>query len=426
MQDLTQYADEAVSLRRQIHRRPEEGWTEFETEYLVVQTLESLGYTVRMGLDVIDPEHALGRNPELVQKAIERALAHGVPQSFIDRTGGYTGAVAELDTGRPGPVTALRFDMDCVQVDECKNPEHLPNVQGFASEIPGLMHACGHDGHTASGLALAHWLKDNQEKLCGRIRLIFQPAEEGTRGAAAMAAKGVVDDVDWFFGGHVGTVCGPHEVGIVEKGFLATTKIDIYFKGQPSHAGGEPHKGKSALMAAAACALMMQGIPRHGEGDSRIAVGKLNAGEGRNVTPAHAVMQLEVRGQTAEVNDYMTQNVYQIAQGVASAYGVEVKVVKVGEATTLTASPEANHVLSEAAERLPGVKVLDLAKSGGSEDCSILVRRVQEHGGKAGFFFYGCKHNGHHRADFEIQDTESLPMGLGMFVNIVEIINGKK
>lgn len=426
MQDLSKYTDEAVALRRRIHRRPEEGWTEFETTYLVTQTLENLGYSVRLGTDIIDPEHALGRDPELVQKAIARALKAGVPQSFIDRTKGFTGAVAELDTGRPGPVTGFRFDMDCVLVDESTESCHVPAANGFASEIPGAMHACGHDGHTASGLALAHWLKDNQDKLCGRIRLVFQPAEEGTRGAAAMAAAGVVDDCNWFFGAHVGSGCGPNEIGIVHKGFLATTKLDISFTGQPSHAGSEPHKGKSALMAAAACALMMAGIPRHGEGDSRVAVGRLVAGEGRNVTPVHAYMQAEVRGETAEVNDYMTQNVEQIAKGVAAAYGVEVKIVKVGEATSLVSSPDASMVLLKAAEAIPGVKVTEFDNGTGSEDCSMLIRRVQEKGGKGGFFFYGCKHNGHHRSDFEIQDTESLPLALKEMVNVLAITNAAR
>ena len=426
MNNMNQYAKEAVEIRRRIHRRPEEGWTEFETLWLVTQTLESLGYEVSLGTAVVCPEAVLGRDPDLVEAALVRARARGVPDSFIARTEGFTGAVAELDTGRKGPVTAFRFDMDCVLVDESTSKDHAPAVQGFASEIAGAMHACGHDGHTATGLALAHWLVDNRDRLKGKIRLIFQPAEEGTRGAAAMAAAGVVDDVDWFFGAHVGSQCGPNEIGIVEKGFLATTKIDVTFTGQASHAGAEPHKGKSALLAAAACALLLQGIPRHGEGDSRIAIGRLVAGQGRNVTPAHAYMQLEVRGQTAEVNDYMTEQVNTIVSGTAAAYGVKAQITKVGQATTLISSPEADYVLNEAAEKIPGIRITELRKGGGSEDCSILIRRVQDKGGKAGFFFYGCKHNGHHRSDFDIQDTQSLPLALQMFANILTVLNGSE
>ena len=111
MTNIQKYADEAVALRRAIHKRPEEGWTEFETTYRVVTTLEKLGYAVKCGLAVIDPRAVLGRNEALVAKAQQRALEHGVPQAFLDRLEGYTGAVAELDTGRAGPTTAFRHGL---------------------------------------------------------------------------------------------------------------------------------------------------------------------------------------------------------------------------------------------------------------------------------------------------------------------------
>lgn len=288
MQDCARYVEEMTRLRREIHRRPEEGWTEFETQWKVFRALEALGWTIRMGLDVIRPEAVMGRNAELVEKAMVRAAEHGVPESFLKATGGYTGLTADFDTGCEGPVTGFRFDMDCVLVEELHDASHLPAAEGFDSEIPGHMHACGHDAHTATGVTLAHWITDHKDELKGRFRLIFQPAEEGTRGAAPMAAAGVVDDLNWFFGAHVGCNCRIGEASVVKKGFLATTKIDIEFTGVPSHAGSDPEKGRSALMAAAAAAVMMQGIPRHGEGDTRIAVGRLVAGEGRNVTPVHA------------------------------------------------------------------------------------------------------------------------------------------
>ena len=210
-----------------------------------------------------------------------------------------------------------------------------------------------------------------------------------------MAAAGVVDDINWFFGAHVGCNCRIGEASVVKKGFLATTKIDIEFTGVPSHAGSDPEKGRSALMAAAAAAVMMQGIPRHGEGDTRIAVGRLVAGEGRNVTPVHAFMQCETRGSTQEINEYMFESVRRIVEGCAASYGVECRVTKAGEET-----------------------------AGGSEDCSILARRAIEHGAEATFLFYGCNHHGHHRADFEIQDTQSLPAALAVLSGICRRTNG--
>ena len=426
MTTFDEYCSEMCRLRRAIHRRPEEGWTEFETTWRVFSFLESLGgFTLKVGQEVVNPEFVLGRDEVKVMKAEERALEHGVSEAFLARLGGFTGVVAEMDTGRPGPAVAFRFDMDCVQVGESQDPEHVPVALGFASEREGLMHACGHDGHTATGLALAHWVADYRASLCGRIRLIFQPAEEGTRGATAMAEAGVVDNVNWFFGAHVGCDCAPGEVGIIQKGFLATTKIDIAFTGKASHAGSDPEKGRSALMAAAACSLMMQGISRHREGSTRVAFGTLHAGEGRNVTPVHAVIQAEVRGATGSINDWMTERVRSIVRGVSEAYEVQGKMVKAGEACDMISDKEACDLVADAARAIDGVTVKLLNTEDGSEDCSVLMRRAQKTGAKAAFFLYGCKHNGHHRSDFDIQDETTLPVAFSLMTGIVTRLNGK-
>ena len=210
----------------------------------MLQRLESLGVSYRTGHGLVD---VMGRDEEKVRKAMERAISWGVPSDFIESLNGVTGVVAEIDTGRPGPTTACRFDME------------------------------------------------NKNKLKGKIRFIFQPAEEGCRGAYAMSRAGIVDDVDYFMGAHVGGQAKLGEIFILTGGLLASSKLDIEFTGQPSHAGSDPEKGRSALMAAA-CALMIGGIPRHSAGDSHVSVGTLVAGEGRNVTPVHAKMQVETRG----------------------------------------------------------------------------------------------------------------------------------
>ena len=423
MTDVSKYVEDALAIRRAIHKRPEEGWTEFETTYRVVTELEKLGYTVRCGREVIEPSAVLGRNPDLVAKAEKRALEHGVPEAFLKRLGGYTGAVAEFDSGRPGPVTGFRFDIDCVLVTELDTPDHIPAKEGFVSEIPGLMHACGHDAHTASGLALAHWLKDHAAELSGRVRLIFQPAEEGTRGASAMVAAGVADGLDWFFGAHVGSPCRNGEIGIVRHGFFATTKIDIEFEGIASHAGSDPEKGRSALMAAVACAMMLQGITRHSAGDSRIAIGTLHAGEGRNVTPTHAKMQIEVRGENDGVNAWMVDRVDSIVRGAAEAYEVKGRWTKAGEAAVMNSDIEADAIV-ETAAKSEGQKLCYFDKVGGSDDCSLLQSRAQKLGAKATFFLWGCDQKGHHRPDFDIQDTETLPRAIAVLADIVKKTNG--
>ena len=179
------YIENAVALRRELHQIPELGWGEFCTTARIIEELDRLGWKVHAGLEQIGLDDVMGRSPEFVKQNIERAKSEGVSESMLERMQGFTGCIAEFDTGRPGKVTAYRFDIDCVGVQETDKPEHLPNKAGFASKHPGAMHSCGHDGHTAVGLTLARWIVDNKDSLSGRIKLIFQPAEEGVRGGAA-------------------------------------------------------------------------------------------------------------------------------------------------------------------------------------------------------------------------------------------------
>lgn len=188
--------DQMLQDRRHIHRRPELGWTEFETTSYVANRLERLGIEYQLGIDFLDISSVQGRDEKLVNKAIERALEHGVPQSFIEKTGGYTGIVGILDTGNPGPTIAIRADLDAVPVQETSAAEHEAVKGNYVSEIPGVMHACGHDAHTAILLAVAEWSARNRERLSGKIKFVFQPAEEGVRGGLAVAAGGALDDVD--------------------------------------------------------------------------------------------------------------------------------------------------------------------------------------------------------------------------------------
>ena len=409
-----QIFDEMIATRRHLHTIPEEGWTEFQTTYIVAQRLQQLGYTdIRLGTQVINPKCVLGRNEKTIQAAIERAEDSGVPHEFIEKIEGYTGCVAVLNTGRPGPVTAFRFDMDCNPVEETDDPDHAPNRLGFRSTHHGLMHACGHDAHTALGLAVARWIMENKDQLKGTFKLVFQPAEEGVRGAVAIV------------GSHCGGKVKLSEVGLVHKGVLASTKFDIYYKGTPSHAGNNPHKGHSALLAASATAMMIVGIPRHGDGASRVAVGRLVAGEGRNVTPVNAYMQTEVRGETAEINEYLCEKIEHIVKGNAEAYEVEGRIEKVGEATTIIECPDVLNDLKEIAQSLPEVtKVVDLCSPAGSEDFTMMLRHVVQRGGVGGMFRWGCNHHGHHRADFDLQDTQSMPIGFEVFTRYAQKVNG--
>ncbi len=126
---------------------------------------------------------------------------------------------------------AFRVDMDALDLSEEQDVSHRPYRDGFASCNAGMMHACGHDGHTAIGLGWRIPLNSSSPGLHGVIKLIFQPAEEGTRGARAMVDAGVVDDVDYFTAVHIGTGVPAGTVVCGSDNFMATTKFDAHFTG---------------------------------------------------------------------------------------------------------------------------------------------------------------------------------------------------
>lgn len=417
------YHDQLIEIRRHLHTMPEEGWSEFTTTAFIVGKLREYGYEVLLGKKVINPDNCLGRNLKVVEAGLKLARENGVSEELLAEMDGLTGCVGVMDTGRPGPTLAIRFDIDCVPVTESTEDCHIPARKGFISKRPGLMHACGHDAHTSTGLAVAHWFADNVDQMSGKIKILFQPAEEGVRGAAGMAASGILDDADYFLGAHIAMMCKSGEVSVNPYGFLCTTKLDVTYTGRPAHAGVEPNAGHNAMAAACNAFVQLLGIARHGSGMTRINVGQLVAGEGRNVIPSHAVMKMEVRGETGEINQYMYDSAVNIIKGCALSQNCEYTIEKMGEAVDLTNDPELVKVLTEAVGNVEGMTARqDPMNFGGSEDATILARRVQAHGGKAAFFVLGAdRPSGHHTAKFDI-DEKALDKGLAVWANAIKLI----
>lgn len=228
-----------ISCRRDLHAHPEPGWTEFRTAAKVAKTLAELGYTVKTGADTIRQDAMMGvPSAEKLAKEQQRAIAEGADPDWVKKMdGGRTGVLGIMKFSEDGPVVAVRFDMDSNDVTETGEASHRANKEGFASCHAGAMHACGHDGHTTVGLALARLLASLKDQLRGTIKLCFQPAEEGVRGAHAMVESGIVDDVDYMLGAHFGFKM--RKTGTVAcnvTGFLATSKYDARFQGVPAHA----------------------------------------------------------------------------------------------------------------------------------------------------------------------------------------------
>ncbi len=413
-----------VRIRRDLHRHPETAFLEYRTASKVAQHLDRLGWSVRVGAEVMDAAAVIAPpSPAAVRAAQDRALAEGAPAEWVARMpGGLTGVVAEIARGE-GPTLAFRFDMDALPVVETEAPDHAPNRDGYGSTHPGAMHACGHDGHTAIGLAVAARLAASDWN--GRIKLIFQPAEEGGRGALPMVAAGVVDDVDHLFVGHLGCLLPSGHVAPVATDFLFSSRMDVTFTGRAAHAAMGPQEGRNALLAGATAALSLHAIPRHAGAHTFVNVGTMNAGTGRNVVPETCRMTIEVRGSDAASLDGMDSRARAILAGTAAMHGVALEITEMGRMIGLTPSPDAAAIVAEVAARTEGVtKVVPGWSIGGGDDATFLIRRVQERGGSATYFLIGADLAGiHHAADFDFDDA-ALHRGVDLFAGIARRVLG--
>ncbi|MDM8906694.1 p-aminobenzoyl-glutamate hydrolase subunit AbgA [Escherichia coli] len=413
MESLNQFvnslAPKLSHWRRDFHHYAESGWVEFRTATLVAEELHQLGYSLALGREVVNESSRMGLPDEFtLQREFERARQQGALAQWIAAfEGGFTGIVATLDTGRPGPVMAFRVDMDALDLSEEQDVSHRPYRDGFASCNAGMMHACGHDGHTAIGLGLAHTLKQFESGLHGVIKLIFQPAEEGTRGARAMVDAGVVDDVDYFTAVHIGTGVPAGTVVCGSDNFMATTKFDAHFTGTAAHAGAKPEDGHNALLAAAQATLALHAIAPHSEGASRVNVGVMQAGSGRNVVPASALLKVETRGASDVINQYVFDRAQQAIQGAATMYGVGVKTRLMGAATASSPSPQWVAWLQSQAAQVAGVNqaIERVEAPAGSEDATLMMARVQQHQGQASYVVFGTQlAAGHHNEKFDFDE----------------------
>lgn len=409
-QEAELLSSELIEFRRDIHKHPEAGWTEFRTTTKIAAVLQELGFEIYMGNDIIAEDAMMGMpSEEELSDAMFRAEFEGADPSMLEKMqGGKTGVVGILHVAKPGKTVAFRFDIDCNEAVENDSEAHRPCREEFGSIHCGLMHACGHDGHVAIGIGLAKLLANHRDEIGGTVKLIFQPAEEGVRGAKAMVAAGVVDDVDYFFSGHVGfKALEENSLVCLTEGFLATTKLDAVFRGCAAHAGAAPESGRNALLAAASASLALHAIPRHSEGASRINVGVLEAGTGRNVVADRALMKLETRGATAKINNFMTEEAKRILKASALMYNVEVEITETGSAPSCTPDYElGGEIKALAAEKCGYDKLVDSKDIGCSEDCSYFMERVQELGGRAAYMQFGTPiAAGHHNDCFDFDET---------------------
>ncbi len=395
--------------RRHFHRHPEPGWMEFRTTAFIAGRLEASGYSVALGEAILDPAARMGLpKDEELERAYDHALRSGADIRYLEpMKGGRTGVVGTI--GRGSPVTAFRFDIDALPIVEASGPRHRPAREQFRSEN-SCSHACGHDGHMAIGLSLAEWLAQNRSLWKGTVKLIFQPAEEGCRGAQALAAAGVVDGVDSLICLHLGMGVPSGAIAAGAGGFFATSKYEAAFTGQSAHAALEPEKGNNAMLAAAAAVMQLHAIERHSQAKTRVNVGYFLSDGGLNVIPERAVIRFEIRSTDDGALEHLDKRARDILSGAALSYGTVYSTIKLGHAATADSDAPLAERIAEAARQLPEVQeIRPRHPFGASEDAAILMKKVQQNGGCAAYIVVGSDlASGHHTPKFDIDENSML------------------
>lgn len=330
--------------------------------------------------EVIGMRHKIHSNPELAFKEVETTK---LIRDYLDSlgienypNGEETGAIGILKGEKPGPVLALRADIDALKLTEKTG---LP----FASKNDGICHACGHDIHTAVLLGTAKILKSYQEELCGTVKFLFQPAEEGLGGSKSMIKNGALENpkVDYILACHTWPEMPAGCIGVRKGAMLGasdTFKITVIGKG--GHAA-HPHKGIDPVVVAAHIITQLQTIAsrRVAPVDSVVVtVGHLTAGTVSNIIPNDAVMEGTVRTQDPDTRKRVAEIIEQLATGTARAMGADAKVeYNWGVGPTLC-EPGLVDRISEAVTAVLGPdKLLQVpVPSMGAEDFAFYLEKV--------------------------------------------------
>jgi hippurate hydrolase len=331
-------AGEFISLRRDIHRHPELAFQEHRTAALVADKLEAWGYAVERGI-------------------------------------GGTGVVGTLVRGQGKKRLGIRADMDALPIDEGTGLD-------YASCHSGVMHACGHDGHTAMLLAAARHLAE-QGQFDGTLRLIFQPAEEGGGGALRMMEEGLFErfPCDAIFAMH--NMPGIEQGRLVLREGAAMASSDyasIRLEGFGGH-GAMPHRATDPIVAAASIVMALQTIvsrnidPLHA---AVVTVGALQAGKANNVIPASATLELSVRALDRDVRATLERRIKAVVAAQAESFGVKSQIDWKPGYAVLVNTPVETAFAREVALELVGAEQVTLQGPPltGSEDFAFMLERV--------------------------------------------------
>jgi aminobenzoyl-glutamate utilization protein A len=420
--------------RREFHHYPENGWREIRTSARIAEILTEMGYICLMGNEVVNMDSVVSLvrpSAEEITECKLRAVAQGANPEFVEKTGGVPGVIAELDTGIEGPVTAFRFDIDCLPYDEPEKPGFRPFDEGYISCNKGAVHACGHDAHTAMGLGIATGILEKKDQFKGKIRLIFQPAEETFGGAISVVDKGHLDDVQNFIALHVALSAGnkpliSHAVACGCKDFLSDCQLDVSFTGRAAHPCGASQEGRNALLGACSAALAIHSIAPHEEGLTRVNVGEMQAGIAPNTIAPNAFLRIEYRGETPAISAYLRERIFDILDGTAKAYGLTYTFDDYGEVPSGKSDDAMMEIIERAAKKVPWFETVYFEGNvGGTDDAAVMMTRVQKNGGIGAYVGIGTDVTQPvHNAEFDI-DEDCIDAAIELCLNALTEIHEK-
>jgi len=324
--------------------------------------------------------------------------------------------VAIIEGARPGRTVMVRWDMDALPIQEATGAP-------YASTNPGVMHACGHDGHVAIGLGVARLLCSRRNDLRGRVKLVFQPAEEGLGGAERMIAAGVLEDPspDVALGIHLWNSRPVGWVGIGDGPVMAGAEIlEIEILGKGGH-GASPHQARDPVAAAAQVISALQTIVSRNldpRAAAVVSITQLHAGEAFNVIPDRVMLRGTIRTFDLGVRETVLKRVTEVASGVAAALGCAASVQLTPLTPPVVNDPDLAARIRQVARRvLPGVLVEETERSMVSEDMAFFLRAVP-----GCFVLIGSANPSrgldapHHNPQFDF-DEAALPQSVALLVS---------
>ena len=335
--DAENLFEQLVDWRRDFHQHPELGFEETRTGRIVAAHLQELGMEVQAGV-------------------------------------GQTGVVATLEGPEPGPTVMLRFDMDALPIEEANE---LP----YRSRYPGRMHACGHDGHMAIGLGVATLMARHQQRLAGRIKFVFQPAEEGLGGAFAMIADGVLENPrpDVALALHLWNHIPYGQVLVTAGPTMASSSIfSLTVQGKGGH-GAAPHKANDPVLAAAHIVAALQSIVSRNIDPLNsvvVTIGEFSAGTTFNVIPETAVLKGTVRSYDSETHRLIYRRILEMAKNMSTAFGCQASMETVAIVPAVVNDEAVTGVVRQAAAGVVGEANVFAGRDMASEDMGHFLEEI--------------------------------------------------